>query len=164
MHNVQLRVLCAPQRRVMAAPDPIVLTLVDVYRASLCTTCTALVDVYRASLCTACTALVDAYRTSPFLARDATACQVIEPKIASLKYATSEMRRQAIVASAVASRARFHATRVGLEAGRRTTMVRWMGSLRDKGRPVTDAMERFHAVSSPRPSMGGLRWYWRCRA
>ena len=32
-----------------------------------------------------------------------------------------------------------------------------MGSSRDKGRPVTDAIERFHAVSSPRPSMGGLR-------
>ena len=55
MNNIKLRVLCPPQRRVMTAPDPIVLTLIDVH-------CTC-----------------------PFIARDATACEVIEPEVASLQ-------------------------------------------------------------------------------
>ena len=55
MHNVQLRVLSLPQRRVMAAPHPVVLTLDDVYRIG------------------------------PFIARDAIASEVIEPEVASLQ-------------------------------------------------------------------------------
>ena len=54
MHNVELRVLCPPQRRVVTAPDPILL------------------------------ALVDMHRTSPCIARNAVACEVVEPKIARL--------------------------------------------------------------------------------
>ena len=55
MHNVKFWVLGPPQRRVMTAPDPIVLTLIDVH----------------------C--------TRPIVARDAIAGEVIKPEVASLQ-------------------------------------------------------------------------------
>ena len=55
VYNVKFRVLVPPQRRVMTAPDQIVLTLIDVY----------------------C--------THPFVALNAVACEVIEPEVARLQ-------------------------------------------------------------------------------
>ena len=59
------------------------------------------------------------------------------------------MWRQAIVASAVAYRARFHATYVVFQASCQTTIVRGMGSLSDKRLPVSDAIDRFLPSAPP---------------
>ena len=58
------------------------------------------------------------------------------------------MRRHVVVASAVASWVRVHVPRVGRQASSRTTILQWIGSLNESGRPVTDAIKRFDAVSS----------------
>ena len=73
MHNIQLRVLRPPKRRVIAAPNPVILALVDMHRAG------------------------------PFIARNAIAGEVAKPKVAHLHIRHFGDAQHAIVASAVAS-------------------------------------------------------------
>ena len=127
VHNIQFRVLRTSQRRVMATANPVILALVDMYRAG------------------------------PFITRNAVACEVVEPEVAHLQVShlgdaqKRDRSQRCSQAGEIPSNLR---RRVGLQASSRTTTVRCIGSLRERGRPVTEAIERFQAVSSPPPVDG----------